>query len=544
MDIHNKWKINKNQDAQFKKTKEIITRFPPEPSGYLHIGHVKAIFINYVIAKKYNGKFIVRLDDTNPETESTEYEQSILEDIAKLGVVADKYSRTSDYFNKILDHADKLVEDGLAYVDDTDKETLKQQRRNFVESKDRNNDIEVNIKNWNYMKEGIKLNCVLRLKLDFKSKNGAMRDPTIYRSGKSHHFTLDKYKVYPTYDFACPIVDVIEGVTHVYRSTEFNDRDAQYNAILSMCMNVSTSCMLNLEKPRLASYGKIEFKDAMMSKRKIKDLIKEGKVSGWDDPSLMTIRGLFRRGLCLDALIDFISRMGFSKNNIEMTQDALWGINKKLIDKVATRYMAIKKDNLMKMCVSYNQSHDSVKNINNFIKNPSLGIRPIYYSPNIYIDKDEYKNVNKDEKITLMNWGNMIKKNKVGKLKSVLIGGISLASLSLLSFKKIGLIGGTLGGLCGGLVGGLLGPMIWHDYFKMHLEGYEKTDKKLLWIANNKMNKPTILYIQDCDKKEMIMYIGEPDMINIQVGDYIQLLKMDYYRCDSKNDGKIVLIKV
>ena len=208
---------------------------------------------------------------------------------------------------------------------------MRDSRKGTHESKNRNTSVDQNSILWSGMKDGSITNSVLRIKMDPHHNNGTLRDPTIYRYvDMSHQHTGDTYAVYPTYDFACPIVDSLEGVTHVYRSVEFKDRDSQYKWILSM---------LNLRKPVLCNYSRITFRDTVMSKRKIKALIGDAILSGWDDPRLLTLRGAFRRGLSYDGLIKFIAHQGLSRKNVSMTPDLLWGNNKKIIDKLSTMYI-------------------------------------------------------------------------------------------------------------------------------------------------------------------------------------------------------------
>ncbi|AYV78933.1 MAG: glutamyl-tRNA synthetase [Edafosvirus sp.] len=386
-----------------KHKDQIVVRFPPEPSGYLHIGHVKALCLNYVVAWLYKGRLIIRMDDTNPSLESDEYEKAIMEDINKLEIKYDKYSHTSDYFDQILKCADTLVENGLAYVDDTEKELLKKQRDIGEESKNRNFDIKTCQEMWNKMKTGEITNACLRIKMDMNHDNKALRDPTIFRYvDHIHHQTKDKYKVYPTYDFACPIVDVLEGVTHVFRSTEFSDRDDQYNIILDK---------LKMKKPELFQYGKINIKGVDLSKRKIKKAIEEKTISGWDDPTLYTLRGAMKKGLCLEALSEFVQTSGFSKAIVNMEPTSLWGLNRKIIDKKATRYIVISSTNNTIINISEsleNKSDVFSKDIFKFDKIPALGTRKIHYDNQIYISENDFKKLEKDEEITLINWGNMI----------------------------------------------------------------------------------------------------------------------------------------
>jgi len=483
---------NKDLEIRLKNFKgNIVTRFPPEPSGYLHIGHVKAIFINYIVAVKYNGKMVFRIDDTNPNNESLEYEKAIIEDVNRLGINYDKFTHTSDYFDSLLKYAELLIDKHLAYVDCSEHKLIREQRKKSIENSNRSNSVEKNRELWNKMKSGDRTDCILRLKINMKHKDGAMRDPTLYRcNSKLHMHTKDRYRVYPTYDFACPIVDYLEGVTHVFRSTEFDNRDEQYKFILKV---------LELKKPSFYSYGKIKFQNTVMSKRKIKDLVRLGTLEGWDDPRLLTVRGVLRRGLTLEGLTHFIARMGFSKNDIKMEHNMLWAINKKYIDKISTRYIAILKENLANMEVSYK---DCINQIPNYelipkIRRFDIGKRPIYYSPNIYIDKEDYQSFKDGEEITLMHWGNMIVRSD--------------------------------------------------NIFEEHLEGdFKKTSKKVLWICNRRDIDLIDITIKtyNGNKCTVRYFVGEPSIKVVKVGDYIQLLKMGYYRCDKKYDNTVILIEI
>lgn len=231
---------------------KVIVRFPPEASGYLHIGHAKAALLNQHYQQHFQGKLILRFDDTNPAKEKEEYEEVILEDLKMLKVKYDHFSRTSDHFETILNYGEKLLKDGKAYVDDTDAETMKAEREARTESKNRNNSVQQNMKMWEEMKRGSATGqkCAVRAKINMKSDNGCLRDPAIFRcKNEPHPATGTKYKVYPTYDFACPIVDSIEGVTHSLRTTEYMDRDDQFFWFIDA---------LGLRKPNIWAYARWE----------------------------------------------------------------------------------------------------------------------------------------------------------------------------------------------------------------------------------------------------------------------------------------------
>ena len=288
----------------------LIVRFPPEASGFLHVGHAKAALLNNYYKEAFKGKLIMRFDDTNPAKEKEEYEEVILEDLKLLQVKYDHFSRTSDHFETILMYCEKLLKEGKAYVDNTDAETMKAEREAKQNSKNRDNSVQQNLKMWDEMKRAtdVGVKCAVRAKMDMQSPNGCLRDPTIYRcKPEPHPATGTKYKVYPTYDFACPIVDSVEGVTHSLRTTEYMDRDDQFFWFIDA---------LGLRKPHIWAYARLNLTNTVMSKRKLTWLVDEGIVEGWEDPRLPTVRGVLRRGLTVEALKQFIIAQGSSRNVI------------------------------------------------------------------------------------------------------------------------------------------------------------------------------------------------------------------------------------
>lgn len=496
MNYLDQWKIPNNMHTILKEYDgKIVTRFPPEPSGYLHIGHAKAAFINFVIAKKYNGRMIMRFDDTNPTKESTEYENAIREDLIRLGIIPDIESHTSDFFDKILDYADFLIFNNKAYVDDSPQELMADGRIKCIDSPNRNNSVDKNIEMWNQMKNGTKKDSCVRIKINMKHKNAACRDPTIFRfMDEIHHNTKDKFKVYPTYDFACPIVDSLEGITHVFRLTEFSDRDEQYDFIIDT---------LGIRKPLLFSYGKVNFEGAVLGKRNIKELINNKVIDGWDDPRLLTIRGIFNKGMHIDAFRQFIATLGFSKNGNNMTEDKLWALNKKYIDKIATRYCCVLKDNYKEFIIHKNKDQKineqfiDTKDVLRFVKNQDLGKRQLIYSDTLLINNEECNDFKENEEITLMNWGN------------------AFVNGNILTLNLTG--------------------------------DFKTTEKKVPWISNyNIVNIQIDTYNGLYNPCVIKYYIGEPSLININKGDYIQLMKMNYYMCIdiNKNTNFVHLIEI
>lgn len=287
-------------DLPGAKIGEVCLRFAPEPSGYLHIGHSKAALLNKYFAQRYQGQLIVRFDDTNPAKESNEFVENLLKDIETLGIKYDRVTYTSDYFPQLMEMAERLIHDGKAYVDDTPREQMQKERMDGIESKCRNNSVEQNLALWKEMIAGSErgLQCCVRGKLDMQAPNKSLRDPVYYRCNPiSHHRIGSKYKVYPTYDFACPFVDAYEGVTHALRSSEYHDRNDQYYMILED---------MGLRKVQLYEFSRLNMVYTLLSKRKLLWFVQNGKVDGWDDPRFPTVQGIVRRGLQIEALIQFI----------------------------------------------------------------------------------------------------------------------------------------------------------------------------------------------------------------------------------------------
>ncbi|RKF82576.1 putative glutamate--tRNA ligase, cytoplasmic [Golovinomyces cichoracearum] len=382
--------------------KGVVTRFPPEPSGYLHIGHLKAAMLNdYFAHELYQGTLLLRFDDTNPSKEKQEYQDSIVEDLKLAGIKPDKTSFTSDYLGDLYEYCIRLIKEGHAYTDDTDQETMRDQRMKGIASKNRNNSVETNLALFQEMKVASEIglkNCV-RAKMSIDNPNKAMRDPVIYRCNLlPHHRTGEMWKIYPTYDFACPIVDSMEGVTHALRTTEYTDRNPQYQWFLDT---------LNLRQVHVWDFARMNFIRTVLSKRKLTKLVDSGVVWGWDDPRMPTIRGVRRHGMTISALRDFILKQGPSRNIVVMDWTLFWASNKKEIDTFAARHTAVKIQDSVKAKIT-NVNHISFEEKPKVPKNPSLGTKKVAFSSSIILDQEDVALMKLDEEITLMAWGNAI----------------------------------------------------------------------------------------------------------------------------------------
>lgn len=375
-----------------------VTRFAPEAGGSLHLGHLKAHLLNYLYTKEYNGKIILRFDDTNPEKEKQEFETAILEDLKFLGLECDSVTYTSDYFDQIINYATVLINKGLAYIDFTDKKEINKLRAEFKVSPYRDQLTELNLYYFKQMQMGELDNCCLRAKIDYASKNGCMRDPVIFRCKKHphpRHGTV--YKIYPTYDFACPIIDSLQGVTHAMRNIEYRDRDAQYNWFLD---NLE---LKNGVYPLIMDYGKMSFSHSVLAKRKLAQLINAGLVSDWTDPRLPTIRGVIRRGIEREPLIEYIKTQITSHHIVLLSWDKLYSFNLAHQDKNAKRLYGLNHDRIP---ISLEGNIPEFVNLANHPKNKSFGERKIFLSNRLLVDKDDFKNVTIGSRFTLVGLGN------------------------------------------------------------------------------------------------------------------------------------------
>lgn len=383
--------INKDLESKTYGEREIYTRFPPEPNGYLHIGHAKSICLNFSIAEKYGGKCNLRFDDTNPVKEDVEYVDSIQGDVEWLGFKWDKLLFASDYFDMMYDCAVKLIKKGKAYVCDLSPEQMKETRGTLTEpgkeSPNRNRSVEENLTLFERMKKGDFEDgaLVLRAKIDMTSPNMNMRDPIIYRIAHvTHHNAGDKWCIYPMYDYAHPIEDAIEKITHSICTLEFEDHRPLYDWVLKE---------LEWEMPpQQIEFARLNLTNTMMSKRYLKKMVDDKEVEGWDDPRMPTIAGLRRRGYTPESIRDFCERIGVSKAN-SLVDIALLEhcIREDLNPKVESRMVV---ENPIKVVITnYPEGESEEVEIENKPQDPEAGFRKVSFSRELLVDGADFMEV-------------------------------------------------------------------------------------------------------------------------------------------------------
>ena len=365
----------------------VHTRFPPEPNGYLHIGHAKSICLNFEISKKYDGKCNLRFDDTNPEKENEEYIESIKEDVSWLGYKWDEIHFASDYFNDLYNFAIKLIQNDKAYIDSSSYENIKKERGTLKEpgknSKDRERSKDESLKIFKEMREGLheEGSYVLRLKINMASSNLNMRDPVIYRIKKTkHHRTGDEWCIYPLYDFTHCISDAIENITHSLCTLEFEDHRDLYNWVIKEIDHPN--------HPQQIEFARLALEHNIMSKRKLVELVDKKFVSGWDDPRMPTISGLRRRGYTPNSIKDFCNRIGITKKNSSIEMGVLENTIREELNLSAGRIMGV-LDPLKITITNYSENEQEI------IKapvNPNIddSTRDITISKEIYIEKTDF----------------------------------------------------------------------------------------------------------------------------------------------------------
>ena len=377
------------EDLKSGKHKNILTRFPPEPNGYLHIGHAKAITLNFELADEFGGKTNLRFDDTNPLKEDEEFVQSIMEDVKWLGFEWDNLFWASDYFDIMYEKAVVLIKKGKAFVCDLSPEEMREYRGTLTEpGKDspyRNRSVEENLELFEKMREGAFDDGakVLRAKIDMSSANINMRDPVIYRITKAtHHNTGDKWCIYPMYDYAHPLEDAIEGITHSICTLEFEDHRPFYEWVIRECEMESV--------PQQIEFARLNITNTVMSKRKLKKLVDDAVVDGWDDPRMPTISGLRRRGYTPEAIRTFCREIGISKSNSTVDSQYLEHFIREDLIKKVPRTMAVLRP-LKVIITNYEEGKtEYLEAENNSDSEEDMGVRMIPFSREIYIEQDDF----------------------------------------------------------------------------------------------------------------------------------------------------------
>lgn len=373
--------------AANKNNGQLLTRFPPEPNGYLHIGHAKSICLNFGVAKKYGGKTNLRFDDTNPVTEDTEYVESIKNDVRWLGFDWAEELYASDYFDTLYAYAVQLIEKGLAYVDDSTAEAIAEMKgtpiKVGIESPFRNRSIEENLRLFQEMKEGKhpEGSRILRAKIDMASPNMLLRDPAIYRIKFAHHHrTADKWCIYPLYDFAHGQSDSIEGITHSICTLEF----VPHRDLYDWCIN-----KLEIFPSKQYEFARLNLTYTIMSKRKLLQLVNENHVSGWDDPRMPTISGIRRRGYTPDAVRNFCDRIGIARRDNLIDVGLLEFFVREHLNKIATRVMGV-LDPLKVVITNFPEDKTEICLVENNPEDPESDSREVPFSREIYIEKEDF----------------------------------------------------------------------------------------------------------------------------------------------------------
>lgn len=378
-----------DRDLENGVYQNVVTRFPPEPNGYLHIGHAKSIVLNQGLAKEYKGTFNLRFDDTNPQKEKVEYVQSITEDVEWICGEKPPVYFASDYYDQMYDCAVKLIQKGKAYVCDLSAQEIREYRGTLKEpgknSPYRDRSVEENLKLFEEMKNGA---CedgsrVLRAKIDMSSPNINMRDPVIYRvAHMTHHNTGDTWCIYPMYDFAHPLEDAIEGVTHSICTLEFEDHRPLYEWVVRECEFEAP--------PRQIEFAKMYLTNVVTGKRYIKKLVEDGIVDGWDDPRLVTITALRRRGYTASSIRKFMELCGVSKSNSSVDYAMLEYCIREDLKMSRSRMMAI-LDPVKLVIDNYEDGKTEYLDVPNNQENPELGTRKVPFAKELYIEREDFK---------------------------------------------------------------------------------------------------------------------------------------------------------
>ncbi len=523
-----------DSDLASGKVTTVATRFPPEPNGYLHIGHAKSLCINFGIAQKYNGTCNLRFDDTNPCKEDQEYVNSIKADIEWLGFKWDNLYFASDYFDVMFDCAVKLINKGLAYVSDETADEIRERRGTLtepgIESPYRNRSVEENLKLFYEMRDGKYADGakVLRAKIDMSSPNVNMRDPIIYRVlHATHHNTGDKWCIYPMYDFAHPIEDAHEGITHSICTLEFEDHRPLYDWVVK-------NCDFPEPLPQQIEFARLNITNTIMSKRYLKKLVDEGKVLGWDDPRMPTLSGLRRRGIPAEALKDFCERIGVSKANSEVEEGYLYSCVRDNLNQNADRVLAV-FDPLKVVLTNYDGSEELAVENNPNAENVTC--RNVPFSRELYIDRSDFALVPPPKYYRLKPDGYV-------RLKGAYIihcdeavtdseGNVTELHCSVVPNSKSG---NDESGIK------VKGVIQWVDAATC----VDVTVRKLQSLLTDPVNGITDFNQRfNEDSMKLVSAKVEPSLKNAKVGDKFQFMRVGYYVLDrDSKDGQLVFNEI
>ncbi len=520
-----------NEELSSGKVNSVHTRFPPEPNGYLHIGHAKSLCLNFGTAKKYNGVCNLFFDDTNPSKEKTEYVNAIKEDIKWLGFDWFEMHYASDFFDEIYNLAVKLIKDGKAYVCDLTAEEIKNTRGTLTEpgkeSPYRNRTIEENLELFTAMKDGKFLDGekVLRAKIDMASPNINMRDPVIYRVLRAtHHRTGDKWCIYPMYDYAHPICDSMQGVTHSLCTLEFEDHRPLYNWVVE---NTGVA-----HKPRQIEFARLNITNTVMSKRYLKKLVEDGAVEGWDDPRMPTLTGLRNRGVPAEALKNFCEEIGIAKANSEIEVSYLEHFIRDYLNFNAERAMAVSKP--IKVTITNFEGEEDT----DFIINPndeSAGVRKVKFTKHIYIDDEDFSLNPPPKYFRLKKDGYVRLKNAyIIKCDDVLLNDDGSVKELLCSYVPESRSGEDTSGIkCKGTI-----HWVSADYgVDVEVRDYDYLLKDAEYPGQD--------FSERMNYDSVHKYLGkaEPYIESVEEGTPFQLLRKGYYKKTVK-DGKLILSQI
>jgi len=499
---------------------QVVTRFPPEPSGYLHIGHVKAAMLNFHYAKIYGGRMLLRFDDTNPSKETVEFLESIKQDLALLEIFPDSVSSTSDHFGLLQDQMEKMITNGDAYLDNTPVEKMREERDAGIESAARSQTVEENLEIWRRFVRGEASEYCVRGKMFMTSKNKCLRDPVFYRFNATPHLkTGSTTLVYPTYDFACPIVDSIEGVTHALRTSEYNDRNDMYKWVQEK---------LGLRKVTIKDFSRLNFVHTCLSKRKLQKLVDTGVVDGWSDPRFPTVQGIIRRGMQARTLLEFMLEQGPSKATVFMDWTSLWGKNAKILDPITPRFTALSAESLCLLELENGPEHATTQTQPLHQKNASLGTKEVHYFTRALLELADAETVQPGEKITLMKWGNVVV-SSVGptdetfngvKLHLKLVGRLALDDTNYADTKKFTWL-----------------PALEHGLVPLTLVEYDVLITKPKVEENDDFDA-----IVNVNSKFTTPALGEPAIAGVVQHSSIQLERKGYFKIDNASPLELISI--